>query len=151
MIGNWTQLNKMASNVSNHYLLLYHYDVQPTPVMHLGGCLLQPCQVCSGVESRAITVKTPLAITYNTVGEELSTIGYRLSEQIYLRFFRGLDLEFNPSLVSRVIKGTELQASFLVLANVVLGGSDLEQSINEFAQPFLNRYSRLSESSAGAS
>ena len=126
----YPQLKLLSANSSSHQLLLYDNDPMPTRYS-LGGCY--PFCCCSGCEpylscycelsevSAAIVVPTLHAIAYEEKGKKLEKIGHRLSEQIVLRYFRGLDLDFDPDLVTRVLAGVVGGAQYLAVATVQIG------------------------------
>jgi hypothetical protein len=150
-IKDWSKLKHMSANSQHHFLLLYDDIAQPVPIMGLGGCLSEPCIYCPGVMTRATVVKTPHAIAYGVKSRKLHTIGNRLSEQIYFRFFRGLDLEFNSERVRSLIAGDGVGVKFLIVANIVLGNEKIKPSIEEISQQISTRYTRIAESGAGES
>ncbi len=127
----WAQLRLLSANSSNHQLLLY--DHAPIATQYsLGGCL--PCDFCPCCEecipyccepsesSAAIVMPTLHAIAYEEKGRKLESIGHRLSEQIVLRYFRGLDLNFDSGLVKRVLSGVAGGSKFLAVATIRVGG-----------------------------
>lgn len=127
----WAQLRLLSSNSSNHQLLLYDHSPIPTQYS-LGACL--PCDCCPCCEdhgqyccessefSAAIVMPTLHAIAYEEKGRVLESIGHRLSEQILLRYFRGLDLDFDADLVKRVLAGAPGGPKFLAIATIHVGG-----------------------------
>lgn len=126
----WAQLRLLGSNSSNHQLLLYDHSPSSTRYS-LGACL--PCDYCPYCEdhgpyccepsefSAAIVMPTLHAIAYEEKGRKLESIGHRLSEQIVLRYFRGLDLDFDADLVKRVLAGAAGGAKFLAVATIHVG------------------------------
>jgi hypothetical protein len=126
----WNQLRLLSSNSSNHQLLLYDHSPIFTQYS-FGACL--PCGDCPCCEdhgpyrcersevSAAIVVPTLHAIAYKEKGKKLESIGHRLSEQIVLRYFRGLDLDFDTHLVTRVLAGAVGGAKFLAVATIHVG------------------------------
>lgn len=126
----WAQLKLLSANSSSHQLLLYDNDPMPTQYS-LGGCY--PFCCCPGCEddlsfccelsevSAAIVMPTLHAIAYEEKGKKLEMIGHRLSEQIVLRYFRGLDLDFDLDLVKRVLAGLVGGAKYLAVATVQIG------------------------------
>ena len=129
----WAQLRLLSANSSNHQLLLYDYEPLATRYS-LGGCL--PCDFCPCCEectpyccepseaSAAIVMPTIHAIAYEEKGRKLESIGHRLSEQIVLRYFRGLDLNFDADLVKRVLAGAAGGSKFLAVATIRVGVGD---------------------------
>lgn len=126
----WAQLRLLSSNSSNHQLLLYDYEPIETqfpistclPCSHCPFCkeYVQYCGKPSEV-SAAIVMPTLHAIAYEDKSRNLESIGHRLSEQIVLRYFRGLDLEFDADLVNRVLAGVTGGAKFLAVATIQVG------------------------------
>ena len=126
----WAQLRLLSGNSSNHQLLLYDYKPLATQYS-LGGCL--SCDFCPCCEectqyycepseaSAAIVMPTIHAIAYEEKGRKLESIGHRLSEQIVLRYFRGLDLNFDADLVKRVLAGAAGGSKFLAVATIRVG------------------------------
>lgn len=130
----WAQLRLLSANSSNHQLLLYDYNPIPTQYS-LGTC--HPCCYCPYCEdhllyccepteiSAAIVMPTLHAIAYEEKGRNLENIGHRLSEQIVLRYFRGLDLDFDTDLVKRVLAGAVGGTRFLAVATIQIGNASL--------------------------
>jgi hypothetical protein len=126
----WAQLRLLSSNSSHHQLLLYDHNPISTQYS-LGTCL--PCDYCPCCDDRdsyccepseisaAIVMPTVHAIAYEEKGKNLEGIGHRLSEQIVLRYFRGLDLDFDADLVKRVLAGAAGGAKFLAVATIYIG------------------------------
>lgn len=114
---DWTQLKRQFANSTYHHLLLYDFQLQP--ILHSAsgwGCWDEfPGQTSS------IAVPTQHALTYGVKDRKLSSIGYRLSEQIVLRYFQGLDLDFTQSLVQKIREGVDGGVKYLAVAHVVLG------------------------------
>lgn len=135
----WAQLRFLSANSSSHHLLLYdhnpvstQYSLAPCPchslVPHCEGGLV--CCCAPSRVSSAIVMPTLHAIAYEEKGRKLESIGYRLSEQIVLRYFRGLDLNYDPELVRRVLSGAAGGAKFLAVATINIG--DVENASGEF-------------------
>lgn len=127
----WPQLKHMTDYSSYHHLLLY--DFQEQEMMHplSWGCCWDAPRDCFG-SSRAIGIVVPTfhALAYKVKGRSLATIGYRLSEQIFLRYFRGLDLNFDQNLVKNVKDGVTGGIQYLAIAHVVLSEeTDVELSL----------------------
>ncbi len=127
----WAQLRLLSANSSSHQLLLYDHAPLATQYS-LGSCLPYGCcpycqnhilHCCEPSKvSAAIVMPTLHAIAYEEKGRNLEKIGHRLSEQIVLRYFRGLDLNFDANLVKRVLAGLEGGAQFLAVATIQIGG-----------------------------
>lgn len=118
----WAQLKHMTDHSSHHHLLLY--DFQEQEIQHpltWGCCFGGPC-FCDADENKAIGIVVPTfhALAYEEKSRSLTTIGYRLSEQIMLRYFRGLDLNFDQTLVENVIAGVAGGIKYLAVAHVIL-------------------------------
>jgi hypothetical protein len=126
----WAQLRLLSSNSSSHQLLLYDHNPISTQYS-LETCLpgaYFPICIKSGLYcgvpsklSAAIVMPTLHAIAYKEKSRKLESIGYRLSEQIVLRYFRGLDLNFDTDLVKRVLAGAAGGAKFLAVATIHIG------------------------------
>ena len=131
----WKQLIGLNSNSFNHQLLLYDYDPLPTAFSGFDSVCYFVCQTCGEEEecccchgynekSAAIVVPSVHAIAYEDKGRRLESIGYRLSEQIVMRYFRGLDLNFDKALVANVLAGIAGGAKYLAVATVAIGNSE---------------------------
>lgn len=134
----WKQLIGLEANSTNHQLLLYDYDPVQTDFSQFESICYFDCEACGEEQelrcfhgyadkSSAIVVPSVHAIAYEEKGRVLESIGYRLAEQIVMRYFRGLDLNFDKDLVSKVLAGVAGGAKYLAVATVSVGSS--EQSI----------------------
>lgn len=116
----WAQLRHMTSHSSQHLLLLYDFEKQQV-TSAMTGCCHYLDHHCLSLDTNAIVVPTLHALTVEEKTRALSSIGYPLSEQIFLRFFRGFDLDFTQTLVEQVKQGVAGGVKFLVVAHVVMG------------------------------
>ncbi|WP_434982055.1 hypothetical protein [Xanthomonas arboricola] len=126
----WAQLRLLSGNSSNHQLLLYDHTPLATQYS-LDVCLPRDfcpcCEECTiyccepSDASAAIVLPTIHAIAYEEKGRKLEGISHRLSEQIVLRYFRGLDLNFDADLVKRVLAGAAGGSKFLAVATIRVG------------------------------
>lgn len=134
----WKQLIGLEANSMNHQLLLYDHDPVQTEFSQFASICYFDCHVCGEAQelhcchgyadkSSAIVVPSVHAIAYEEKGRALESIGYRLAEQIIMRYFRGLDLNFDKDLVTKVLAGAAGGAKYLAVATVSVGSS--EQSI----------------------
>lgn len=134
----WKQLIGLEANSTNHQLLLYDYDPVQTEFSQFESICYFDCEECGEEQelrcyhgyadkSSAIVVPSVHAIAYEEKGRVLESIGYRLAEQIIMRYFRGLDLNFDKDLVAKVLAGVAGGAKYLAVATVSVGSS--EQSI----------------------
>lgn len=117
----WAQLKHMTDHSSHHNLLLYDFQEEEILQPLSWGCCWDGPRDCFG-SSRAIGIVVPTfhALEYKVKDRSLATIGYRLSEQIFLRYFRGLDLNFDQNLVNNVKNGVTEGIQYLAIAHVVL-------------------------------
>lgn len=127
----WAQLRHMTDRSSHHHLLLY--DFQEQEISHplsWGCCFDGSCAWAGHNKAIGIVVPTFHALAYEEKSRSLATIGYRLSEQILLRYFRGLDLNFDQNLVENVKAGVTGGIQYLAIAHVVLSEEiDVEPSL----------------------
>lgn len=119
----WAQLKHMTSRSSQHLLLLYDFEEQQVTSSMIG-CDHYFDDLCLLRGTNAIVTPTLYALTVEEKTRALSNIGYPLSEQIFLRFFRGFDLDFTQTLVEQVKQGVTGGVKFLVVAHVVMGSED---------------------------
>jgi hypothetical protein len=128
----WAQLKGLSSNSNSHQLLLYDHDPLPTSHSHFEWTVFPECGACGNEadidclsigseKSLAIVVPSFHAIAFEEKGRQIESIGYRLSEQIVMRYFRGLDLNFDETLVAKVLAGAAGGAKFLAVATVAIG------------------------------
>lgn len=131
----WKQLIGLEANSANHQLLLYDYDPLPTEFSQFESICYFDCEACGGEQelhwchgyaekSSAVVVPSVHAIAYEEKGRVLESIGYRLAEQIAMRYFRGLDLNFDKTLVAKVLAGVAGGAKYLAVARVSVGSSE---------------------------
>lgn len=144
----WAQLRHMTNHSSQHHLLLYDFEEQQV-TSSMTGCCYYPDhfhKYCSSVDSNAIVVPTLHALTFEEKTRALSNIGYRLSEQIFLRFFRGLDLDFTQILVEQIKQGVTGGVNFLVAAHVVIGAEvEADVSLRDVTPPENSGFKRISQ------
>ncbi|MDC9714882.1 MAG: hypothetical protein PSN36_03550 [Gammaproteobacteria bacterium] len=115
----WEQLKHMTSNSSHHHLLLYDFQAQEIPnTLPCGCCYWDDC--LDSKRGIGIVIPTLHALTYEEKDRSLASVGYRLSEQIFLRYFRGLDLNFDQTLVENVKAGIAGGVQYLAVAHVML-------------------------------
>jgi len=130
----WAQLKGLSGNSNSHQLLLYDHDPLPTSHSHFDWTVFPWCVVCGNEadvecwsmgseKSAAIAVPSFHAIAFEEKGRQIESIGYRLSEQIVMRYFRGLDLNFDETLVAKVLAGAAGGAKYLAVATVALGAA----------------------------
>jgi hypothetical protein len=121
----WEQLRRMNTNSTSHQLLLYDFEPQTPSFFYAGGCCWDgSCRLCCDRKSSALVTPTVHALAYEKKDRSLAAIGYRLSEQIFFRYFRGLDLNFDNELVQNVKKGISGGIKFLAVASVAVGASE---------------------------
>lgn len=128
----WPQLKHIADRSSYHHILLYDFQEQETlHPMSCCCCLDYPCDFFWSKKAIGIVVPTLHALAYKTKSQSLATIGYRLSEQIFFRYFRGLDLNFDQSLVENVKAGVTGGVKYLAVAHVILNEeTEVEPSLH---------------------
>jgi hypothetical protein len=128
----WAQLRHMTDRSSHHHILLY--DFQEQEILHplpWGCCWDCPCDSFRSNKAIGIVVPTLHALAYEVKNRSLATIGYRLSEQIFFRYFRGLDLNFDQNLVENVKAGVAGGVQYLAVAHVNLSEEvDVELSLH---------------------
>lgn len=131
----WKQLIGLEANSANHQLLLYDFDPLPTAFSQFESICYFDCDACGeeqelhcchgySEKSSAIVVPSVHAIAYEEKGRILESIGYRLAEQITMRYFRGLDLNFDKNLVAEVLAGAAGGAKYLAVARVSVPTSE---------------------------
>lgn len=129
----WAQLKHMTDHSSHHHLLLYDFQEQKIQQPLSWGCCLGGSCFCDVNENGSIGIVVPTfhALAYEEKSRSLATIGHRLSEQIILRYFRGLDLNFDQLLVEKVMAGVAGGVKYLAVAHVVLSDEiDVELSLD---------------------
>lgn len=144
----WEQLKNMTDHSSHHHLLLYDFQEQSIPHPLSWGCCLEGHCYCDGDENKAIGIVVPTfhALAYEEKNRSIATLGYRLSEQILLRYFRGLDLNFDLNLVENVVAGVTGGVQYLAVAHVVLDEkTDVELSLNGIRPNENSGFSRLED------
>ena len=116
----WHQLQGMNILSAYHQLLLY--DFEPQLVYSQAGCCCWrgPCDGCERPTS-GMVVPTSHALALEEKDRSLTSSSSRLSEQIFFRYFRGLDLNFDKALVEQVLNGIAGGAKFLTIATVRVG------------------------------
>jgi len=145
----WAQLRHMSSHSSQHHLLLYDFEEQQVTSSMTGCCGCPDCfhkhyKYFPSVNTNTIVVPTLHALAIEEKTRALSNIGYRLSEQIFLRFFRGLDLDFTQNLVDQVKQGVAGGVNFLVVAHVVMGLETVDDvSLRDVTPPENSGFRRI--------
>ena len=118
----WAQLRHMNNNSTSHQLLLYDFEPQIPSFSPIGGCCWDgPCRFCCDRKSSALVAPTVHALAYEEKDRSLMAISHRLSEQIFFRYFRGLDLNFDQDMVANVRNGFDGGVKFLAIASVRIG------------------------------
>jgi len=117
------QLEYQSSRIANHKLLLY----DDTPIAGAADNLLLQgyCQACFPEPYRAVhaaVVPTPHALALHKRNRDLHALSTPLSYQICCRYLRGLDLDWEPSLVEAVRAGAVGGIRYLFVAHAVIGG-----------------------------
>jgi hypothetical protein len=123
---DWKQLAFLNNNSAAHQLLLYDFAAIPTQYS-MGTCTTCHCIWCdlrSSLEKNNASVVMPSAhaLAYGVKTRNLEKIGHPVSEQIVLRYFRGLDLNFNTSMVNGVLAGIPGGPAFIFVAKVLVAG-----------------------------
>jgi hypothetical protein len=126
----WAQLRRMNTNSTSHQLLLFDFEPQQIIASQgLGCCLDGPGRCQCERSTSALVTPTVHALAYEEKDRSLSSICSGLTEQIFFRYFRGLDLNFDKDLVENVKNGNAGGVKFLAIASVRLGeGSKSELS-----------------------
>jgi hypothetical protein len=127
----WIQLRTLAAGSSYHQLLLYDHTPLAVPFSMDGlCCCADECMYaeycnCTHIDppgpSAAIVVPSAHALALEKKSRDLETLGTPLAEQIVLRYFRGLDIDFDETLVQRVLSGIPGGPDFLAVASVAVG------------------------------
>ena len=123
-----SQLTRQIGHHPAHMLLLY--DQQPQPVMS-SHCSCGPCgcEKAFALNSTAvIVVPAPHAVSLASKARGVSNFGYSFVGQLCLRYFRGLDLDFDVDRVLLVLDQLPDVASYVLVANVHLGSTDSTHS-----------------------
>lgn len=127
----WAQLKHLSNKSYHHHLLLYDYEAQKiqNTLSYRCCCWNHPFDY---VKTNGIVIPTLHALAYEDKHRSLSSIGFRLSEQIFLRYFRGLDLNFDQSLVDNIKAGVVGGINYLAVAHVAIGKErNAELSLND--------------------
>ncbi len=131
----YEQLEYITYNKTHHHILLYDFNETLKP-SYYSCCWDYPCDRFLSKEAIGIVVPTPHALAYKTKNRSLATIGIRLSEQIFFRYFKGLDLNFDQNLVESVRKGITGDVRYLAVAHVILNKeTEIELSLDGI-QPY---------------
>ena len=129
----WRQLGRMLRNARQHHLLLYDYQPQSNLQRGFGNFFCCDELYFDG-GSPATVLPSRHALTIRSKDRSLETFAYPLSKQIVLRYFRGLDLNFNPKMVEEVLSGIPGGVKFLIVAHALLSDEAGEASL-ESIQP----------------
>lgn len=119
----WDQLEYQSSNVANHRLLLYDYEIIEPSAENLqtkGYC--RACYPAPFTSVFAAVLPTPHALALHTRSANLSHVGTPLSYQICCRYLQGYDLDYSEALVRAVKQGIPKGVKYLFVAHVLLTG-----------------------------
>jgi hypothetical protein len=126
-LGNWKQIGKMLGYTQHHHLLLYDQKPQKVEFLHLPRYIFEGL----GCTTRAVVVPSQYAFAARVKSRQLHEYGFSLTEQIYCRYFRGLDLDFRITADEKLLAKVIAELKFVVTAAISLGGEHESSSIDE--------------------
>jgi hypothetical protein len=124
-LGSWTQIERMLKNTQHHHLLLYDQKPQRMGFLQFPHLIFAdlPCT------TRVIVIPSQHAVTARVKGREIFKYGHSFIEQVYGRYFKGLDLDFQLASDDDNLRKVIKSLQFVALAAVDLGAEDAEPSI----------------------
>lgn len=132
------QLNRQMVSHPAHMLLLYDHQTQAT-LSNFCGCYLCELRDIPGLHSsNVIAVPAAHAVALASKGRGISSYGYSFLDQLCMRYFRGLDLDFDKVRVGSVISRLPEIVKYVLAANIQMGPGDSVPS-TEFVSELLGR------------